>query len=144
MMLLDPENRRELHFYLLLPMSRALLYRILQCEAVAVRICSLLQRGLTVARLVPRSMGKNDRRWKMRRCAKKQSVSCCIPKIGLGCVFFLFSFLVSSSRRRSSLFPDYFDWSFEAWWGRLGEDNLLQLKSTPDCLPWWRCITGRR
>ena len=41
MMLLDLGNRRELHFYLLLPMSRALLYtKILLCEAVAARICS--------------------------------------------------------------------------------------------------------
>ena len=81
---------------------------------------------------------------KMRSCAKKQRVSCCMPKIGLGCVFF--PFLLFGLKLMKTIFPPsslYFDWSFEAWRRRLGEDGLLL--STPDCLPSrWRCITGRR
>merc|ERR550517_1902444 len=117
MMLLDPGNRRELHFYLLLPMSRALLYRILQCEAVAARICSLLQQGLTVARLIPRSMGKKLS--SVEKCGVAQISSACLvaflyrPRLR----FFPFLLLlVLGLWSQSSLIPDYSDWSFEAWW----------------------------
>ena len=142
--LLDPGKQKGATFYLLLPISRTLLYRILQCEAVAARICSSLQQGLTVARLVSRSVGKNLCPVENAKLRKKQSVSCCIipkfrPRLRL---FFIFSLALVFEFEAD--LPACMSW-LDSWGAR--KERPREAPNTPDyccCLPWWRCITGRR